>query len=55
MTELITRSKQRKIIATAKAFLAAQESSAVSCRFDVALVSDSSTIEYIENAFTESG
>ena len=53
MTELIPRSKQKKLIAVAKAFLARHHTQNVTCRFDVALVTGSDQIEYIENAFTE--
>ncbi len=53
MTELITRSKQRKIAAVAKAFLADYHTTQVTCRFDVALVTQSSNISYIENAFMQ--
>lgn len=53
MTELIPRSKQRKLIAVAKAFLANYHTTQVTCRFDVALVTQSQEITYIENAFTQ--
>ncbi|EKD48941.1 MAG: hypothetical protein ACD_64C00062G0004 [uncultured bacterium] len=53
MTELIPRSKQRKLIAVAKAFLAHYHTAQVTCRFDVALVTQSKEITYIENAFTQ--
>ena len=53
MTELVPRSKQRKLIAVAKAFLAFYHTTEVTCRFDVALVTESCNITYIENAFTE--
>lgn len=53
MTELITPSKQRKIAAVAKAFLADYHTTQITCRFDVALVTHSSEIMYIENAFTQ--
>ncbi len=52
MTELIPRSKQRKLAAVAKAFLAHYHTTEVTCRFDVALVTRSQEISYIENAFT---
>jgi len=52
MTELIPRSKQRKLVAVAKAFLAHYHTTEVTCRFDVALVTHSKQITYIENAFT---
>jgi len=52
MTELIPRSKQRKIAAVAKAYLANYHTTDVTCRFDVALVTESQEISYIENAFT---
>lgn len=53
MTELIPRSKQRKLVAVAKAFLANYHTTQVTCRFDVALVTQSKKITYIENAFTQ--
>ena len=49
---VITTSKQKKIIKTAKLFLQKQNISDVSCRFDVATVTrKNSAISYIENAF----
>ncbi len=51
MTELITVSKQKKIVSVAKAFLAHYSKPNMICRFDVALVTQSQSIEYIENAF----
>lgn len=56
--ELISRSKQQKIIAVAKDFLATHDYSEheYGCRFDVALVvveHGESVVSYIENAFTE--
>lgn len=56
-TELITASKQSKIIATAKHFLSAHNFQNYNCRFDVAILEgaiDKPTIVYIPNAFTES-
>lgn len=53
MTELITISKQRKMAAVAKAFLADYHTTNVTCRFDVAFVNKSAEIQYIENAFTQ--
>ncbi len=53
MTELIPRSKQRKIVSVAKAFLAHYHTVEVTCRFDVALVTRSNNITYNENAFTQ--
>jgi putative endonuclease len=53
MTELIPRSKQRKLIAVAKEFLAHYHTTNVTCRFDVALITRSCEITYIENAFTQ--
>ncbi len=56
MTELITRSKQRKIITVAKDFLAHHTNNDTECRFDVALVTQAPggpDICYIPNAFTE--
>ncbi len=55
--ELITRSKQKRIIAVAKHFLAKHNiTDAVVCRFDVAFViskNNETEISYIANAFTE--
>lgn len=53
MAELIPRSKQRKLIAVAKEFLAHYHTTNVTCRFDVALITRSCEITYIENAFTQ--
>lgn len=55
-TELITTSKQAKIIATAKQFLSSQKYQNYVCRFDVAIVEgalDKPSILYIPNAFTQ--
>lgn len=56
-TELITPSKQAKIIATAKQFLASHDNyQHYDCRFDVAILEGSlnkPTILYIPNAFTQ--
>lgn len=54
LSEVITRSKQKKIIFTAKHFLATHHFVDVVCRFDVALVEGPNLqIEYIPNAFSE--
>jgi putative endonuclease len=52
--ELITPSKQRKIINTAHTYLARNNIDDKDCRFDVALVgveNNDFTITYLENAF----
>jgi putative endonuclease len=58
MTELISHTKQRKIIATAKLYCAEKGIVDMVCRFDVALVTYAAqqqpVITIIENAFTES-
>jgi putative endonuclease len=57
MAELISYTKQKKIIATAKYYCIEKNITNVTCRFDVALVSHENkgtTITIIENAFTES-
>ena len=54
--ELVTTSKQKKIIATAKYFLLNNEHSDKTYRFDVALLEGAlpaSKLTYIPNAFTE--
>ena len=55
--ELIPRSKQKRIVAVAKHFLATHTgANEMICRFDVALViteQGSTNISYIANAFTE--
>lgn len=55
LTELITTSKQKKIIAVAKAYVAEHQISEKVCRFDVALVENlgAGRIHYIPNAFTD--
>ena len=56
MSELISYTKQKKIITVAKSYLAAHNIYDMNCRFDVALVSTNNTtlnLEYISNAFTE--
>lgn len=54
LSEVITRSKQCKIISAAKDFLFRNTSllERCTCRFDVALV-ENGTIKYIPNAFSE--
>lgn len=57
MTELISYTKQKRIIATAKLYCAEYTLINITCRFDVAFVShvnNNTTITIIENAFTES-
>lgn len=58
LSQVIVPSKQRKIIKTAKLFIARNNFGAKSYRFDVALVEKQPTadfeITYIPNAFTES-
>lgn len=57
LSEVITPSKQRKIIKTAQLFIAEQSLYDVILRFDVALVSTDDgqfDIQYIPNAFTKS-
>lgn len=52
--ELITPSKQRKIIRTASAYLARNKIDDKDCRFDVALVeveNNTFAMAYLENAF----
>ena len=55
LSELITQSKQKKIIHTAKKYIAAHGSASFSYQFDVALVEKLTTglfsINYISNAF----
>lgn len=57
MGQLISTSKQAKIIKTAQTFIAENQLGANNvCRFDVALVLKTETnfsLEYIENAFTK--
>jgi|ERR1700733_1024748 len=58
LTAVITPSKQRKIIATAKRYLALHEHQNKSYRFDVALLQgakDNLELTYIPNAFNEGG
>lgn len=53
-SELISNSKQKKIIKTAKSFISKHctNQSALTYRFDIALLTnDDNTIHYIENAF----
>ena len=52
--ELISHSKQKKIISIAKDFLSKHTNEEVVCRFDVALIEDNNNaieLRYIENAF----
>lgn len=53
LSELITVSKQRKIIMAAKAFIAEYQHDDKACRFDVALLEDgiNGKMSYIPNAF----
>jgi len=54
--EIITQSKQKKIIMTAHAFIASHNYHDKIYRFDVAFVTvigENSTIEYIDNAFNQ--
>ena len=54
LSEVITRSKQKKIIFTAKHFLVTHQYKNHVYRFDVALVEGTDlTITYIPNAFSE--
>jgi len=56
MAEVISLSKQRKIITVAKHFLAYHNINDAYCRFDVALVEYSQNdpvVSYIKNAFCE--
>ena len=60
LSQVITEKKQRKIVITAKNYLARHDHEDKVCRFDVALVEPSldednttPSITYIENAFTE--
>jgi putative endonuclease len=53
-SEVITPSKQKKIVLTAKHFISQQKISEMIYRFDVALVDGKTKeISYITNAFTE--
>lgn len=56
LSEVITKSKQRKIILTAKYYIAKHKLYNNICRFDVALLQkteDGFDIKYIPNAFNE--
>lgn len=55
LTELISKSKQRRIIAASKFFIVEHAFDAMCCRFDVALIEnlDTGYITYIPDAFTE--
>lgn len=58
LTTVITLSKQRKIITTAKQYIARQVFTIQSYRFDVALLQgtkDTLELTYIPNAFNEGG
>jgi len=50
--ELITWSKQRKIVMVAKEYIARYDHADKVCRFDVALI-EGDTLTYLPNAFTE--
>lgn len=57
LSQVITRSKQRKIIAVAKAFLLHHTRGEKACQFDIALVEgegSAAKIQYIPRAFIES-
>jgi putative endonuclease len=52
--ELISPSKQKKIVSIAKHFLSTHNKEEIVCRFDVALIEDNNSsihLQYIENAF----
>ena len=55
LTEVISRSKQRRIVAAAKYFILEHKIDDKICRFDVALIEnlDDGKISYIPNAFVE--
>ena len=53
LSQVIVPSKQTKILATAKHYMANNDVSGSICRFDVALVTEDQ-INYIPNAFNES-
>lgn len=59
MFEIVTKSKQQKIIRTALAYIAATKKQYVTYRFDVALIAgnkcDDTKITYIPNAFYQNG
>ncbi len=54
LSEVITLSKQRKIMHAARVFIARQQNLNLSCsyRFDVALVEKGAAIVYVEHAFS---
>ena len=56
LSEVITPSKQRKIISVAKEYIARYAQDRMICRFDVALIQgpeNSAQITYLEDAFRE--
>ncbi|HEV2600692.1 MAG TPA: YraN family protein [Candidatus Babeliales bacterium] len=54
MAEVITRSKQKKIITTAKIYLAQHDHDEKTCRFDVALINTATrTFHYLKDAFRD--
>ena len=59
MFELVTPSKQRKIIQTARAYIAQTQRTNMTYRFDIALVQgnkcDDTDIVYVQNAFYQKG
>ena len=58
LAEVITRSKQQKILTVAKQFIAEHNHRDIMCRFDVALIelhTNKPHITYIEHAFGENG
>lgn len=56
LSQVVTRSKQKKIIAVAKAYIAQHNHTDTVCRFDVALVEgegENQEVSYLPNAFCE--
>ncbi len=56
MAELVSYSKQKKIIAVAKSYIAEHTDGHVACQFDIVLVegpTEHEKIQYIPNAFSE--